>query len=148
LVLADKIYLNRPNRKYLKDRNIKHGAPPVGRRGSLTKNEKDKRRKINNKRSEIEGKFGQTKLKYGLDDLFTRLPQTIFAEINLIFLAVNLLKVVAGIFSFIFSSLQDEYKSLRKQLKQQIIKCWEAYRFFRSQWMPQMALDLADQPSF
>lgn len=144
LVLADKIYWTRANRKYLKDRNIKHGAPPLGRRGSLTKNEKDKRRKINNKRSEIEGKFGQTKLKYGLDDLFTRLPQTIFAEINLIFLAVNLLKMVAGILFFIFSSLQDEYKSLRERLNQQIIKYWEAYKFFRSQRMPQVALGTAE----
>jgi len=87
-------------------------------------------------------------LKYGLDDLFTRLPQTIFAEINLIFLAVNLLKMVAGTFIFIFSRLQDEYKSLRERLNQQIIKYWKAYRFSRSQGMAQVALGAAEQPTF
>ena len=148
LVLADKIYWNRANRKYLKDRNIKHGAPPLGRQASLTKNEKDKRRKINYKRSEIEGKFGQTKLKYGLDDLFTRLPDTIFAEINLIFLAVNLLKVTAGAFSFIFTLLQDGYKSLRERLNQQIIEYWLAYSFFRSKWSSPMVSGLASEPTF
>jgi|GEM_PF-2242957 len=69
-------------------------------------------------------------------------------EIVLEKLEKNLLKMVAGTFIFIFSRLQDEYKSLRERLNQQIIKYWEAYRFFRSQWMPQVALGTAKQPTF
>ncbi|MBK7410047.1 MAG: transposase [Saprospirales bacterium] len=93
LVLADQIYWTRSNRNYLKDKDIQMGGVPLGPSKELTKYEKYKARKRNNKRSEVEGKFGQAKSKYGLEDLFTRLPVTIMAEINLIFLALNLIRV-------------------------------------------------------
>ena len=102
LVLADQIYWTRANRNYLKDRGIQIGGVPLGPSKELSKYEKYKTRKRNNKRSEVEGKFGQAKSKYGLDDLFTRLPQTIKAEINLIFLALNLIRVNKTLAGFIF----------------------------------------------
>lgn len=111
MVLADQIYWTRENRKYLKERNIQSSAIPLGPPKELSKYEKQKAREINNKRSEIEGKFGQGKLKYGLDDLFTRLPETIKANINLIFLAVNVIKTVNAvlilILSFLFAWIDD-----------------------------------------
>lgn len=103
LVLADRIYWTRSNRNYLKDRGIQMGGVPLGPQKEMSKYEKYKARKRNNKRSEVEGKFGQAKSKYGLDDLFTRLPQTIRAEINLIFLAINLIRVSKTLSDFIFS---------------------------------------------
>ena len=103
LVLADRIYWTQHNRKYLKSNRINLGGVPMGPPREMSKYEKYKTRKRNNKRSEIEGKFGQAKSKYGLEDLFTRLPVTIMAEINLIFLAINLLKVNKNIFESIFN---------------------------------------------
>ena len=97
VVLADKIYRTRANRKYLKDRNIEMSGPPLGRKQRLSKSQKERQRKRNNKRNAIEGKFGQAKLKYGLDELFTRRPDTTKAEINLIFMAINLLKMAKAI---------------------------------------------------
>ncbi|MBK8493200.1 MAG: transposase [Saprospirales bacterium] len=103
LVLADQIYWTRSNRNYLKDKDIQMGGVPLGPSKELTKYEKYKARKRNNKRSEVEGKFGQAKSKYGLEDLFNRLPVTIMAEINLIFLALNLIRVNKTLFDFIFN---------------------------------------------
>jgi hypothetical protein len=121
LVLADKIYWTRANRKYLKDRNIGIGGVPLGRKKEQSKYERERQRQRNNKRSEVEGKFGQAKSKYGLDNVMTRLPETIKAEIHLTFLSLNLIKMVkTALFSF-FSSIQVEVVSLTKQLKRIII---------------------------
>ena len=103
VLLADQIFWTRSNRKYLKERSIQIGGVPLGPSREMSKYEKYKARKRNNKRSEVEGKFGQAKLKYGLDNLFTRLPETTKAEINLIFLAINLLKIARTLFDSIFN---------------------------------------------
>jgi hypothetical protein len=104
LVLVDKIYLNRKNRKYLKDTGIKHSGPPLGRQPEMSKYEKQKRKKEQNKRSEIEGKFGQAKSKYGLDDIKTRRADTSYACIILILMALNIIKLERALFSF-FSAI-------------------------------------------
>ena len=93
VALVDKAYLSRDNRKYLKDRGIRHPGAPLGRPPKLSKYEKDKRRKEQNKRSHIEGKFGQGKSKYGLDDIQTRREDTSYACIGLIMLALNVIKL-------------------------------------------------------
>ena len=117
VVLADKIYRTRANRKYLKDRNIEMSGPPLGRKQSLSKAQKEKQRKRNNKRNAIEGKFGQAKLKYGLDELFTRRPDTTKAEINLIFMAINLLKMAKAISLPFFSPYRRINEGLDRALK-------------------------------
>lgn len=103
LVLVDRIYLNRQNRKFLKDRGIRHSGKPLGRARPMSAQQKQKRKKEQNKRSEIEGKFGQGKSKYGLDDIQTRLEQTSYACIGLILLALNTIKLAQAYFIFIFS---------------------------------------------
>jgi len=103
LVLVDRIYLNRQNRKYLKDKGIRHSGKPLGRARAMSSQEKQKRKKEQNKRSEIEGKFGQGKSKYGLDDIQTRLEDTSYACIGLILLALNTIKLARVFFIFIFS---------------------------------------------
>lgn len=45
LVLVDRIYLNRQNRKYLKDKGIRHSGRPLGRSMQMSHQEKQKRRK-------------------------------------------------------------------------------------------------------
>ena len=111
LVLADKIYMTQKNRKYMKTNGIEHSGVPLGRKARQSKHEKQRLRKRNNKRSEMEGKFGQAKLKYGLDELFTRLPDTIMAQINLIFLSINLLKMAKEVFGAFFAALLAAMKS-------------------------------------
>lgn len=117
VVLADKIYRTRANRKYLKDKGIDLSGPPLGRKQSQTKAQKEKQRKRNNKRNAIEGKFGQAKLKYGLDELFTRRPDTTKAEINLIFMAINLLKMAKAISLAFFSPFDRLNKALHEVLE-------------------------------
>lgn len=105
VVLADQIYLTRKNRKYLKDNNIRNSGVPLGRKPILTKSEKEKRRKEQNKRSHIEGKFGQAKSKYGMDDIKTRRQDTSYACIGLILLALNVLKLGQEAFYSIFRAI-------------------------------------------
>ena len=105
VVLADQIYLNRKNRKYLKDNDIRNSGVPLGRKPVLSKSEKEKRRKEQNRRSHIEGKFGQAKSKYGMDDIKTRRQDTSYACIGLILLALNVLKLGQEVFYSIFRAI-------------------------------------------
>ena len=105
VVLADRIYLTRKNRKYLKDNGIRNSGAPLGRPPQLSKHEKQKRRKEQNKRSHIEGKFGQAKSKYGMDDIKTRRQDTSFACIGLILLALNAIKLCQQAFFAVFEAL-------------------------------------------
>ena len=103
LVLVDQIYLNRKNRKYLKDKGIRHSGKPLGKPPEMTRQEKQKRKKEQNKRSEIEGKFGQAKSKYGLDDIQTRREDTSYACIGCILLALNVMKLAEAAFLSFFA---------------------------------------------
>ena len=103
LVLADEIYWTNANRKWLKERDIKMNARPKGRKPKNSKYKQEKLRKRNNQRNVIEGKFGEGKNRYGLDNLRTRLPATIGADVHLTFLAMNLAKYVREIESGLFS---------------------------------------------
>jgi hypothetical protein len=93
LVLADRAYLNRENRNYLKSKDIRHSGAPLGRPPEMSAHQKLRRKKEQNKRSEIEGKFGQGKSKYGLDDIKTKLMDTSYACVGLIMLALNIIKM-------------------------------------------------------
>ena len=112
VVLVDRIYLNRENRKFLTDNAIRHVGKILGRPKQMTKQEKHKRRKEQNQRSEVEGKFGQGKSKYGLDDIQTRRIDTSFACIGLILLALNLIKLGKAILLSIFNYCYGLFKRL------------------------------------
>ncbi|MEZ5044149.1 MAG: transposase [Saprospiraceae bacterium] len=90
VVLVDRIYLNRENRKFLNNNGIRHVGKTLGRPKQMTDEEKHKRRKEQNQRSEVEGKFGQGKSKYGLDDIQTRRMDTSYACIGLILRSTEL----------------------------------------------------------
>jgi len=89
--LADKIYLTRENRKYMKDKGIEHTGSPLGRPRQEEKKKTARLKKKNNERNHIEGKIGQGKLKFGLDKLRTKTISTSLCAINLIALAMNML---------------------------------------------------------
>jgi transposase, IS5 family len=62
-VLADKLYCSRGNRKWLKEKNIKLAAKPLGRPSAKAV----ENHVIPGERNPIEGKFGQAKNGYGMN---------------------------------------------------------------------------------
>ena len=136
LVLADRIYLNRKNRKWLKENGIGIVGKPLGRppQEQLTSYQKRKRKKQQNQRNLIEGKFGQGKNAYGLANIQARRSDTSQSWIGAIFFIMNLISLskIAGKYAIFcaffqkstasnfFSSLYQlyPYRSLTIQGKQ------------------------------
>jgi len=96
-LLADGIYLNRENRKFLKENSIKICGKPLGRppkHDKLTTAQKYRKKKKGAERNHVEGKFGQAKRGYGLNNIKARLPETSESWINTIIFVMNLVKLV------------------------------------------------------
>lgn len=94
LVLVDKAYATRENRKWLKERGIRITATPLGRKKTIeanTKSQKRKRKQEFAERNHIEGKFGQAKNGYGLNKIKARLRITSESWVSCIFFIMNLL---------------------------------------------------------
>ena len=96
IFLGDKIYLNRENRRYLKELGIEIFGKPLGRPPKLqqTPQQKYRKKKEAAKRNHIEGKFGQGKRGYGLNNVKARLPETSESWINSILFTMNLTKLL------------------------------------------------------
>jgi hypothetical protein len=96
LLLADRIYLNRVNRKYLKDNNIRIVGHPLGRPKKVkqTAYQKRKLKKERNQRNLIEGKFGQGKNAYGLSCIKAKRRDTSESWISSIFFIMNLITLM------------------------------------------------------
>lgn len=95
LVQVDKIYLNRTNRAWLKERNIRHTGDPLGRKP--VKNVKSyytkrKERQEAAERNQIEGKFGQGKNGYNLNRIRAKLSSTSMSWIAAIIFVMNLIR--------------------------------------------------------
>jgi IS5 family transposase len=108
-VLADQIYCNRNNRKWMKGRGIRLMAKPLGRPAAaavavhLRPGE----------RNPIEGKFGQGKLAYGLDCIKAKLKDTSESWIACIALVLNLVNMTRQALLFLCQwiiNLQQIYK--------------------------------------
>lgn len=94
LVQVDKIYATRENRRWLKERNIRITASPLGRRRAKqeeTYYQKRKRKKEATERNHIEGKFGQGKNGYNLNKIRARLKNTSESWVACIFFIMNLI---------------------------------------------------------
>lgn len=93
LLLADQIYLNRENRKWLKEKEIRIVGKPLGRppKQKLTAYQKQKLKKERNQRNLIEGKFGQAKNAYGLGNIRAKRKDTSESWIGAIFFIMNLI---------------------------------------------------------
>ena len=90
VVLADGAYLSSENRKYLKEKGIRHTGRALGRPKQMTRAEKLAIKKERGERNHVEGKFGQAKNGYGLTDIRARRKDTSEAWIGGIWLAMNL----------------------------------------------------------
>ena len=85
--MADQIYLNRNNRKWLKENNIRTVGKPLGRppKQELNAYQKRKLKKERNQRKLIEGKFGQAKNDFGLGNITAIRSDTTQSWISAIF---------------------------------------------------------------
>lgn len=97
VLLGDKIYLTRENRKFLKEKGIEIYGAPLGRPPKTpteTPSQRYRKKKKAAQRNHIEGKFGQGKRGYGLNDIKARLPETSESWINAIIFVMNLTKLL------------------------------------------------------
>lgn len=95
LVQVDKIYLNRSNRAWLKERNIRHTGDPLGRKPVKTVKSyymKRKKRREAAERNQIEGKFGQGKSGYNLNQIQAKLSSTSMSWIAAIIFVMNVIR--------------------------------------------------------
>jgi transposase, IS5 family len=95
LVQVDKIYLNRANRAWLKERNIRHTREPLGRKQENTVKSyylKRKERREVTERNQIEGKFGQGKNGYNLNHIRAKISSKSMGWIAAIIFVMNLIR--------------------------------------------------------
>lgn len=108
-VLVDRIYWTRENRRWLKERQIKLAAKPLGRPSA--KAVEDHVRP--GERNPIEGKFGQAKNGYGMNRIRARLKQTSESWIASIILVLNLVKLAGEApFCLSFSAQIAKYRMI------------------------------------
>jgi hypothetical protein len=101
-VHADKVYRNRDNRMYCKDRGIRLSGPALGRPSKDRSRFRFLRRQQQLDewvRVEIEGKFGVSKRKYSLDRVMAKLARTSETAIGIVFLVMGLDKALRILFS-------------------------------------------------
>ncbi|MFZ2258841.1 MAG: transposase, partial [Clostridiaceae bacterium] len=107
-ILADKIYRNRDNLTYCKERGIRLSGLALGR---PKKNERPDRKQDYKdicERVEVERKFSFAKLNCGLGRIYTRLAETTESVIAISFLVVNLKKVCRDLATLFLHILQAE----------------------------------------
>jgi len=117
LVLADRIYLNRDNRKYLKNKGIRIVGKPLGRpkKEKLNAYQRRKQKKERNQRNLIEGKFGQAKNAYGLNNIPAKRKDTSESWISAIFFVMNLVKLmkIAEKYAIFCAFFERIYQSIK-----------------------------------
>lgn len=103
-ILADKLYRNRENLRYCKERGIRLSGPRLGRppKDGPSKAVLQQEREDASERNQIEGKFGEGKRKFGLGLIQARLANTSQTVIALQFLVMNLERRLRVLFFLIF----------------------------------------------
>mgnify|MGYP006080637223 CR=1 FL=1 len=124
LVQVDKIYANRENRAWLKERNIRITAPPLGRKSKERNEEsyykKQKRKKEAAERNHIEGKFGQGKNGYNLNKIRAKLKATSESWIGAIFFVMNLINYQKIKLSGLIFSSSGLFKTNSLEFRRQV----------------------------
>lgn len=124
LLLADRIYLNRSNRKLLKEKGIRIVGKPLGRppKEELNAYQKRKLKKERNQRNLIEGKFGQGKNAYGLNNIQAKRSDTSESWISAIFFVMNLITLgkIAEKFPVFLNSIVNQLKNCIRQVEFQL----------------------------
>ena len=110
-VQADKIYRNRGNLSFCKERGIRLSGPRLGRPGKDAERDREIERQDNRERNTIEGRNGMAKRRFGLDLIMALLPETAMTEAALQVLCMNvrirLLLLRFWRFCFSWRSLTD-----------------------------------------
>ncbi len=101
---ADKIYMNRENRAYLKGLHIRAAGKPLGRASKEMQTEEYKLQSAKDmgKRNEAESTFGTGKRVYNANDVRAKLPDTADAWTAACFLAKNVMKFLKGLLWLLF----------------------------------------------
>lgn len=115
-VQADKLYLGKVNRKFLKESHVDCFNHPLGRPPKEENDDhvEDKKRAIG-ERNEVEATFGTSKRVYGANDIRAKLDNTADTWIGACFFAKNVMKFLRGLLCLIFAELAME--TLRKRIK-------------------------------
>lgn len=109
-VHVDKIYRNRENRAWCKEKGIRISGPPLGRPPkNISKETKKQARDDEKFRNAIEGKFGQAKRRYGLDCIMAKLSETAETSIAITFLVINLSTLLRQINCLFLSLFLQNY---------------------------------------
>ena len=103
-VEADKIYLNRLNRKYLKDNNIECCGKPLGRppKEGRTEDYEEKMARYSGERNEIEATFGTGKRVYRANNIRGKLADTGAAWTAACYFAKNVMKFLRNLLHALF----------------------------------------------
>jgi len=117
-VHADKIYQNRENRRYCKERDIRMTGKPLGRPPKETEKNKEELKAASKQRYQddvdriaVEGRFGVAKRKYGMGLIKAKLKSTSETEIYLSILVMNLDKMC----SKELAQIEERFKIRRKR---------------------------------
>ena len=106
VILADKIYRNRENLRYCKERGIRLSRSSLGRPKKENQDDKAQTKQDASERNAIEGKFGEGKLSYGLGRIRARLRATSETLIALQLLVMNLERKLRILFLPLFTLLR------------------------------------------
>lgn len=120
LVQVDKIYLNRANRAWLKERNIRHTGDPLGRKPAKTVKSYYMRRKERREaaeRNQIEGKFGQGKNGYNLNLIRAKLSSTSTSWIAAIIFVMNVIRYTRDFPGSLLKWLLANVMKMRKEIE-------------------------------
>ena len=110
-VHVDKIYRNRENRAWCKEKGIRISGPPLGRPPkNISKETKKQALDDERFRNAIEGKFGQAKRRYGLNCIMAKLSETAETSIAITFLVLNLSTLLRQVSCLFLSLFLQNYK--------------------------------------
>jgi IS5 family transposase len=106
-VLADKIYMNKANRKYLRDEEIKNFCKPLGRPPKAERPPEyyqDMAKAIGD-RNEVECSFGTGKRIYRADNIRAKLPETARCWTGMCYFVKNVMKFLRELCPCLFEKI-------------------------------------------
>ncbi len=110
-VHVDKIYRNRENRAWCKEKGIRMSGSPLGRPPkNISKETKKQALDDERFRNGIEGKFGQAKRRFSLNLVMTKRHETSETSIAITFLVINLSTLLRQFKCLFLSLFLNTYK--------------------------------------
>ena len=105
-ILADKIYRNRENLQYCKDRGIRLAGPALGRPKTVSEQDKKQSHIDECERIEVERSFSLAKRKCGMGQISAKLEETVAHTVAMSVLVLNLRRIqLALLHLFLFLAL-------------------------------------------